>query len=331
VKRTGLARAGAVTAVAVLLLTGCTSEDQTAQTPGLQDRGTVLTTVKPERQDLTNKISLAGKVSINPVFGVVAPLGGEVRYVSRQPSTLPASKPVWVATIWNNGQPREVNIPKGTVMAGRLMEDRTEVEKGMPIVSARLGGYGIVAEIASDQAYRISGAVATVTGQIKNGPGPFKCKPKGTIAALPAGVIPPAPLPSKETPENAPSGAPVEPETPSTESRGGGSEPTGLQLVCTPPDSVRLINGAEVTLDVVTGKAKDALVLPVEAVAGSQGKGKVDIVDENQNRKTVDVTLGMTDGKVIQIKKGLTGDETIAIPGPNLPTAEAEPGPGQGG
>ncbi|MBB2947470.1 hypothetical protein FB565_007241 [Actinoplanes lutulentus] len=328
-----LARAGAVTAAAVLLLTGCTSEDETAPTPGLEERGTVLTTVKAERQDLTNKISLAGKVAINPVFGVVAPLAGEVRYVSRQPSTLPASKPVWVATIWNSGQPREVTIPKGSVMAGRLMDDRSEVSKGMPIISARHGGYGIVADIDSAQAYRISGAVSSVTGQIKNGPGPFKCKPKGTIAALPAGVIPAAPLPTTAAP-NASGGPvpnPVETEAPSTESRGGGSEPTGLQLVCTPPDTVQLINGAEVTLDVVTGKAKDVLVLPVEAVAGSQGKGKVDIVDENRNRKTVDVTLGMTDGKVIEIKKGLTGDETIAIPGPNLPTAEAQPQPGQGG
>ncbi|WP_433832055.1 efflux RND transporter periplasmic adaptor subunit [Actinoplanes sp. CA-015351] len=320
-----------MTTAALLLLTGCTSEDETAPTPSLEERGTVLTTVKAERQDLTNKISLAGKVSINPVFGVVAPLSGEVRYVQRQPSKTPASKAVWVATIWNSGQPREVTIPKGSILAGRLMDDRSEVSEGMPIVSARHGGYGIVADIDSAQAYRISGAVSSVTGQIKNGPGPFKCKPKGTIAALPAGVIP-EPAPTTAAPQASGAPAPVPTEEPPAESGGSsGSEATGLQLVCTPPDSVQLINGAEVTLDVVTGKAKDVLVLPVEAVAGSQGKGKVDIVDENRNRKTVDVTLGMTDGKVIEIKKGLTGDETIAIPGPNLPTAEAQPQPGQGG
>ena len=36
-------------------------------------------------------------------------------------------------------------------------------------------------------------------------------------------------------------------------------------------------------------------------------------------RETRDVELGLTDGKVVQIKSGLTGDETIAVPGPNLP------------
>jgi hypothetical protein len=69
------------------------------------------------------------------------------------------------------------------------------------------------------------------------------------------------------------------------------------------------------------------MVLPVEAIAGTQGKGKVDVVGEDRTRKTVDVVLGLTDGKVVQIKKGLKGDETIAIPGPNLPTAPpAAPG-----
>ena len=33
------------------------------------------------------------------------------------------------------------------------------------------------------------------------------------------------------------------------------------------------------------------------------------------------MTLGLTDGKVIEIKSGLKGDEAIAIPAPNLPDA----------
>ncbi len=34
--------------------------------------------------------------------------------------------------------------------------------------------------------------------------------------------------------------------------------------------------------------------------------------------------LGLTDGKVVEIKSGLTGDETVAVPGPNLPAARAQ-------
>jgi hypothetical protein len=86
-----------------------------------------------------------------------------------------------------------------------------------------------------------------------------------------------------------------------------------------------LINGASVTLEVVTAKAVNVLVVPVEAVAGSQGKGKVDVLRPDRTRETRDVVLGLSDGKVVEIKSGLTGDETIAVPGPDLPPAKAGP------
>jgi hypothetical protein len=310
----GPARAGLVMAV-IVLAGGCSAAGKSAETPGLEKRGTVLTTVKPARQDLSNRISLSGKVTINPVFGIVAPKDGEIRYVNRQPSSTPATRPMWVATVWHDGDPYRVEIPKDSTLAGRLMDDRAEVTAGMPVISARYAGYGIVAEIDSAQAYRISGAVRTVIGQIKNGPGPFGCEALGTIAALPAGTIPEPPPPS---PDPAASAA----APPAEDTGAAGSDATGLQLVCTAPDDVKLINGAAVTLQVVTASAKNVLVLPVEAVAGVQGAGKVDVVvGPDHTRRTVDVVLGLTDGKVVQIKKGLRGNETVAVPGPDLPTA----------
>lgn len=312
--RRRLAQVGAVVTAGALLC-GCTPSAETAQTPGLDPRGTVLTTVKPTRQDLTNQISLSGKVTIDPVFGIVAPVDGEIRYLDKRPSSTPATRPIWVASVWHDGVPRRVEIPKDSFLAGRLMADRAEVTKGMPVVSARQSGYGIVAEIDSAQAYRISGAARSIRAQIKNGPGPFACTPLGTVAALPAGTIPAA-TPSV-TPSTEASAAPP----PEAQQDEPGSEPTGLQLVCTAPDDVKLINGAAVTLDVITAKASHVLVLPVEAVAGVQGKGKVDVVGPDRTRKTVDVVLGLTDGKVVEVRKGLRGDETIAIPGPDLPTA----------
>jgi hypothetical protein len=313
-----LARTGKC--VAVVAGAGCTAPDAEEQIPGLEARGTVLTTVKPTRQSLTNRISLAGKVTINPVFGIVAPADGEVRYVTRPPMTAPAPRPMWVATVWADGDAHRVEIPKDSTMAGRLMEDRATVTEGMPVVSARHAGYGIVADIDSALAYRISGAAKSVQGQVKNGPGPFPCEPLGTIAALPAGTVPEPPAPSATPGATGEPGPPAAPEVP--EAAGAeGSEPTGLRLVCTAPEDVRLINGAAVTLDLVTGRVRNALVLPVEAIAGTQGRGKVDVVGPDRTRTTVDVVLGLTDGKVVEIKKGLTGEETIAIPGPNLPTA----------
>ncbi len=316
--------AGVAAAVALAAVAGCTKSGDPSGTPGLVARGTVLTTVKPVKRDVVNQVSLTGKVTIDPVFGIVAPASGEVRYVDRQPSATPATEPVWVASVWAGGSPYRVTIPPGSTLAGRLLDDHAQVTAGMPIVSARHAGYGIAADIDSDMAYRLSGAATSVQGQIKNGPGPFPCTPLGTIAALPSGTIPePAPSVSSSAAGGAAGEAPA---ADAGTSDAGGSEPTGLRLVCTAGRKVKLINGATVTLTVVTAKAAGVLALPVEAVAGTQGRGKVDVLDADQQRKTVDVVLGLTDGKFVQIKSGLKGDETVAVPGPDLP--EGAPAPG---
>src|SRR6185312_11605898 len=150
-ERRRLARLGVVAAAGALLC-GCTSSASRPATPGLEPRGTVLTTVKPTRQDLTNQVSLNGKVEIDPLFGVVAPVSGEIRYVNRQPSVKPADEPLWVGSVWRDGAPNRVYIPTGSTFAGRLMADHADVTAGMPVASAKHAGYGIVAEIDSSLA-----------------------------------------------------------------------------------------------------------------------------------------------------------------------------------
>ncbi|MEU6151240.1 efflux RND transporter periplasmic adaptor subunit [Actinosynnema sp. NPDC047251] len=279
-----------------------------------------MTTAKPSRQDLSNKVALTGKVTMNPVFGLVAPVGGQVRYWEVAEAKSTPTKPTRVATVWVDGTPNHVDVPAGSTFGGRLVDDRSTVTVGMPVASAKYAGYGIVADISGEQAYQIAdSATGTVRAQIKNGPGPFDCSLLGTIAALPAGTVPAAP-PQQEQPakddKQTPGRAtpPQQPDQPKDT-----SGPTGLRLVCTAPDDVKLINGATATLEVVTASAQNALVVPVEAVAGGQGKGKVDVLAADGSRQTKDVVLGLTDGKVVEVKDGLTGEETLAVPGPDLP------------
>ena len=94
------ARAVAGFAALVAVAAGCTDADAGTDTPGLEAPGTALTTVQPVRQDITNSITLTGKVTIDPIFGIVAPIGGEIRYVDRRPTQTPVSEPTWVASIW---------------------------------------------------------------------------------------------------------------------------------------------------------------------------------------------------------------------------------------
>ncbi|MBB4967000.1 efflux RND transporter periplasmic adaptor subunit [Saccharothrix violaceirubra] len=317
-----------VCAVAVVVgATACTSGEQKAEPPGLADRGATMTTAKPTRQDLSSRISLSGKVAMNPVFGLVAPVAGQVRFwdvadVKGTPTT-----PTRVATVWTSGTPTYVDVPAGSTFSGRLVDEKADVTVGMPIVSAKYAGYGIVAELAGDQAYKIADTKGTVQAQIKNGPGPFDCALLGTIAALPAGTVPAEPPAKPDAEKPGATGVPTpQPQTAAPEPKTG-SDSTGLRLVCTPPADVKMVNGASATVEVVTGSATQALVVPVEAVAGGQGRGKVEVVGDDGKRTIVDVVLGLTDGKVIEVKSGLTGDETLAVPGPNLPQVpEAQPG-----
>ncbi|NRN62933.1 Efflux RND transporter periplasmic adaptor subunit [Kibdelosporangium sp. 4NS15] len=329
-----LVRTVSTLGVALFLVAGCSTSTPERPSPDLAPRGTQMTTAKPTRQDLTSKVSLSGKVTINPVFGLVSPVAGQVRYLDvKVPEKTPA-KPTKAANVFAGGKATSVEIPAGAIFSGRLADDKATVAAGQPIVSAKHVGYGIVAEIKGEQAYQLSDTLSSVQAQIKNGPGPFPCAVLGTIAALPAGTIPDPP-PAQTSTAPTGTGAPSAPAAPPPASnqppadKPDPSEATGMRLVCTAPADVKLINGAESTIEVVTEKAIGVLVLPVEAVAGGQGKGKVDVLGAKGERVTKDVVLGLTDGKVVQIKSGLTEDETVAVPGPNLPPAPREPnGPG---
>jgi hypothetical protein len=319
-----------VCAAALLGAAACSAGAPAPEPPGLAARDTTMTTVKPARQNLDNQVSLAGKVALDPVFGVASPGDGQIRYLDvKQPDATP-TKPTAVANIWAGGKATPVDVPAGATFSGRLVDDKSTVTGGMPVASAKFAGYGIVADLDGAQAYRIASAPGTVQAQIKDGPGPFPCTVLGAIAALPAGTAAPQPPAQQQSPQTKSSGAPpfanAGPSQQGQQQEQPHSDPTGLRLVCTPPAGVKLINGVSATLQVVTATAQNALTLPVEAVAGSQGTGKVDVV-VNGRRQTRDVTLGLTDGKVIEIKSGLNGDETIAVPGPNLPAPPQAGGP----
>lgn len=323
----------ATAALCAAVVSSCSASGEQLANPELAPRGTAMTTVQPTRQDLANSVSLAGTVTMNPVFGLTAPVAGQIRFLALEEPESTPTEPFRLGSVWRDGEPHWFEAPGGTTFAGRLVEDRATVTAGMPVATVTLAGYGIVAEIDSEQAYQVAGGLTSIRAQIKNGPGPFPCKARGTIAALPEGTVPAPPEPpAAEEQEQPPSGAPVPPpaqEPDQPDPAGDGSQATGMRLVCTAPPRVKLINGAAVTLEVITQRAENALVVPVEAVAGGQGNGQVEVVEADGTRAIVEVALGLTDGKVIEIRSGLTGDETLSVPGPNLAPAPAGGGEGQ--
>src|SRR2546430_17498994 len=126
---------------AVLVVTGCSAGKPQTEKPELAARGTTMTTAKLARQDLTNRVSLTGKVTMNPIFGLVAPTAGQVRYLDVKPPERTPTKPTKVATVTAKGKAATpVEIPASATLAGRLVDDQSTVTQGMPIVSAKYVG-----------------------------------------------------------------------------------------------------------------------------------------------------------------------------------------------
>ena len=81
-------------------------------------------------------------------------------------------------------------------------------------------------------------------------------------------------------------------------------------------------------VEITAGTAQGALVLPVTAVLGRVEQGKVWVVGEDGEPEERTVTLGITDGTVVQITEGLAeGDQVLEfVPGQDVAPADGMAG-----
>jgi len=66
---------------------------------------------------------------------------------------------------------------------------------------------------------------------------------------------------------------------------------------------------ARVSLDVT---APEGLALPLGAVKMEQGRAWVYVIKDNKATKT-EVRLGLSDGRLVQVVRGLKGDQVVAV------------------
>ncbi|MHB1477725.1 MAG: efflux RND transporter periplasmic adaptor subunit [Coriobacteriia bacterium] len=81
------------------------------------------------------------------------------------------------------------------------------------------------------------------------------------------------------------------------------------------PAGTRAAAGMTVRLDIITEGVVDVLVIPNEAVRMADGKQVVDVLDENGIVRTVGVTLGMTDGSIVEVIEGLETGQRVVLAG----------------
>jgi multidrug efflux pump subunit AcrA (membrane-fusion protein) len=77
-----------------------------------------------------------------------------------------------------------------------------------------------------------------------------------------------------------------------------------------------VFDGLSMTMSIDAGRAEDVLVVPITAVRGLVGTGTVWVL-ENGEPAERRVRLGLSDGQVVEIRKGLKEGEEILefVPG----------------
>ena len=180
-----------------------------------------------------------------------------------------------------------------------------EVTKKATVVSVRRQTFKAVGAVNPLDRYRLQNHDGTARVEIKGGPAPFTC------VGLTVGDTASAPVSGGESPEGGGPG-------PAAEGGGEGSgESTGARITCRVPPGVKVFDGLKQTMTIDGGQAKDALVVPVTAVRGLVASGTVWVVGDDGIEEQRAVRLGLTDGKIVEVKAGLkAGDRVLRyVPG----------------
>ena len=194
----------------------------------------------------------------------------------------------------------------GTVSTGVLVGQQFAI--GDTVATIAPPTFSAVASLSADQMYRMQDAPSTATVTIKNGPAPFECS--GVKVVSSAGK-------AQDSKSNA-------------GSDNGASASMDLKARCAIPSNQKVFAGLQVTLEMTAGSATGVLAVPISAVEGRYQSGSVYLPtsDPTKPEKRA-VTLGITDGKMVEIKKGLTEGEEILefTPTSNKDNQDGQTGP----
>jgi multidrug efflux pump subunit AcrA (membrane-fusion protein) len=191
------------------------------------------------------------------------------------PSPTPAASPInETLTAPIAGTVGTLSVTKGQI-----------VVNGQQVLTVIPAQYDVIASVPQDQLYRFYSAPLSVQAVIPHQDQPVDCAFKSIGGNLPT------------------SGA----------TNVLGQE---VDLRCTLPAGTSVFPGVRATVVAVTAEVDDALTLPVGAVqrTGTGNAGVVYVLEKGKQPQKTNVTLGITDGKRIQIVSGLFAGQRVRDP-----------------
>ena len=291
-------------------------------------------TINVGRADITNTVKLTGTIQADEPVNARATLDGAVvrvyvndgDKVSKGDALLQIRKEIPGETKQVTDEDGTISVETadptyryetvvapgdGTVTTGVLVGQQFAI--GDTVASVAPASFSAVAPLSADQMYRLQEAPSTATVTIKNGPAPFEC----------TGVTLVTPIGKTQDPKN--------PGNVGSSTSGS----TDLKARCAIPSDQTVFTGLQVTLEMTTGSATNVLAVPVSAVEGRYQSGTVYLpTSDPANPEKRSVTLGLTDGKMVEVKEGLTeGEEILEFTPTSTKDNQDDPygsGPGDG-
>ena len=234
--------------------------------------------VAVERGEVSNALSLPGTIARDAAYPVRSEVDGTITAVHiGEGQTVAAGQVLF--TVKQADPVKNVDIVAAE--AGDVSE--LAVVKGQP---ASIGGelakltparYHVQATVDPVQLYRLQGAPAEGSVTIQGGPAPFTC-----------------------------TGLEVEV-----------AEDGTTTVTCAVPGDQVVFAGLQAQLDIDLGTVADVLVVPATAVKGGAGSGVVWVDGGDGELEERDVTLGVTDGTIVEVTAGLDEGEQVRqfVPG----------------
>lgn len=261
-------------------------------------------TISAELGDISSTIELTGTVAADPSVTVRSTASGVVTKVHRrvgepvEPGTplLDVRTTVEPAASVDGTPPAPPRARTTTVTAGiagtlatLAVLPQQDVSVGVDLATVSPGTLSVSAPMTQSQQFRLLTPPATASAQARGGPAPFVCGALSTAAAAAAG--------------SGPQGG--DPYT------GQQFEASTAQVTCRVPPGTTVFAGMSVDLTIDTGSVTQVLAVPVSAVQGTVANGIVWVVGDGGEPVARPVTLGVTDGRRVQVTEGLRVGEQL--------------------
>lgn len=237
--------------------------------------------ITPIRGDVTNVVTLSGTVVPDTSREVTTKVSGTVHqaWVGDGEEVDNGAPLITVKTLLGDGD--DENLFKTTSVWSNASGVVTmtvnlgdEVTAGDVVAKVFPGSFIVEADVEPLQMYQLVNSPSTAQATITGGPDGFTCKTFTTRVVM-------------------------------------DEDGSSTRATCFVPSEAVVFPGLTASLELVTDSAEDVLLLPVTAVEGTVGTGRVWQYSDSGELTELEVGLGLSDGRFVEITTGLSDTDEV--------------------